>query len=932
MPTSAPDKKKTVQRKINPATCTREEMIAHLATDPADGLSPKEAERRRTLAHTAPLYRTTVRRFADYAKRVAREPAMWMLLFLSVIALFFDRVVLGLVCFGLSGGHAALCAFLAYRADRIDAAMQVYDAPLTLVKRGGHLYRISANELVRGDVLYFRPGDMIPADCRLFSTDRFVVSEREIDATAGERPAVRLEKDADAPVAGSRFKTSPANMVFAGGVVESGFATAVVIAVGADTHIGALLGDLGSRRAGRTPELFRRSRSFFSPYNICTFCLIIPIIAIGIFTLGMREDNAHEFLDIFLSALALVTLTLTEHMLMKGQYVFAALRRRAATGRDSANTADIKTSADLETLTSVTDLLVVGASSLHDGACHPDTLTTGGMTYHCHMPEADDAARTIAELLYIYGHATDALGLAPQGSNLSRATADDLTYLIPAVTAWAEMDVEALHVKMRDIRSDENGISAVLPTVEGNGRIAVRLTDDIESLRSCDDIFTAGPLRATRPDASEGAQGHPSRGDERFAELQRAHRTAIRSGFKAIFLVTHMDGRSTIRAMITYAPHTSPKTAGIIKSMEAAGIRVAACLYDVSPTNTRILTECGLNDPVPAYRPTAGDGSPAIATLLSEGYRAFEGCTEAAVLTAVRDLQETGRTVAVLALERADMAILNAADVAVTCAPSLYAMAEAGNVRLSVEDPAFSLDPRITDGSVESAIASDLCRRRADVVVRRATSAGGGIAGVRRAILTADQTKTTLDRVFVFLFLSQILRVITTLLPLCLGLTLAVAPILLVSGHVADMIVLFAAASFPTAEAPARRCPMDRGLTRPWLTYRGRLIAVGIMAVLPWIVAGIAKLLLVDFGADLLYFGALSIFGMQIALFRSDRLPRRNRNVFFATLALTLLYVATLATALGAGLNLIWALLIPPVAAVLGWIFVRVLSHFDVEP
>lgn len=932
MPTSAPDKQKKVRRKINPATCTQEELLSHLATDATAGLSPKEAERRRSLNRTQPLYRTTIRRVRDYIKRVAREPAMWLMLCLSIVSLFFDRIALGIVCLLLSGGHAAVCVLIARRADRIDAAMQAYDAPLSRVLRGGRIYRIAANELVRGDILLFRPGDMIPADCRLLTTDGFVVSEREIDAAATDRPAVRLDKDANANAETSgHFRTSPVNMVFAGGLVEAGSATAVVIAVGRDTHIGGLLGDLASRRAGRTPDLFRRSGRFLSIYNVCTLCLILPIVAIGIFTVG----KSYEFLDIFLSALALVTLTLTEHILMKGLFVFSSIRRDAAMGRDTVNTADIKTSADLETLATVTDVLLVGTAALHDGACHPETLYTGGMTYHCDHPQADDAARTIAELVYLYQYAITEMGLSVKGCILSQTTIRDLACLVPALSAWTDMDVEALHVKMRDIRLEDIGVSAVFPTAEGNARIAVRLTDDIDTLRACDEIFTAGALRAIRPMATEADRAHPGRGDERFEELQRTHRAAERAGLRSVFLVTYASGKSTIRAMITYAPHTSPKTLGVIKSMENAGIRVAACLYDISPANTRVLSACGLEETKPAYRPTAGDGHPAISTLLSEGYRAFEGCTESAILTAIRDLQDAGRTVAVLSVERADIALLNAADVAITCAPSLYAMAEAGAVRVPAAEFAPLSDTRTpdggSDGEPESTVASDLSRRRADVIVRRATVTGGGIAGVRRAILTADHAKTTLDRIFVFLLLSQTLRIVSVLLPLCMGLTLAAAPVLLLSGHLADMIVLFAAASFPVGDTPAPRHSMDHGLDRPWLTYRGRLIAVALSAVLPWIAAGIAKLLDADFGADLVYFGALCTFGLQVALFRAERLPRRNSTVFFTTLALVLLYIATVAASIGSGLSLLWALLIPPVISALGFAFVRILSHFDLR-
>ena len=57
-----------VRRKINPATASVEELLTHLATDPAAGLSPKEAERRLNASAAKPLYASHARSFADCVK------------------------------------------------------------------------------------------------------------------------------------------------------------------------------------------------------------------------------------------------------------------------------------------------------------------------------------------------------------------------------------------------------------------------------------------------------------------------------------------------------------------------------------------------------------------------------------------------------------------------------------------------------------------------------------------------------------------------------------------------------------------------------------------------------------------------------------------------------------------------------------------------
>ena len=78
MPSSEQADSRRVRRKINPATASVEDLLAHLATDPAAGLSPKEAERRLSASGVKPLYRTPARPFADCVKAVVKEPAIFV--------------------------------------------------------------------------------------------------------------------------------------------------------------------------------------------------------------------------------------------------------------------------------------------------------------------------------------------------------------------------------------------------------------------------------------------------------------------------------------------------------------------------------------------------------------------------------------------------------------------------------------------------------------------------------------------------------------------------------------------------------------------------------------------------------------------------------------------------------------------------------------
>ncbi len=903
MPSPTSDRTETPRRKINPATCTREELCRHLGTDPAVGLSPKEAERRHMHSMATPLFGTVAPRFSMCLKRSFRDPVLWILLAVSLIALFFDRVPLGLVCLLLVGGHALVCAVLRYKAGQIDAAMQAYDAPLAHVLRSRRPRRIGAAGVVKGDILLLYPGDILPADCRLLRTERFSVSERELDATDDTRPLIRLEKDADAvPEATGSFRLSPVNMAFAGAIVEEGFAIAVAIAVGSETHLGGLIGTMSPAHGGRTPEAFKQGARGLSLYNLALLALLIPLIVIGILTLGDR----YEFFDIFLSVTALAALGLSEHILAKGTYMAARIRRDAATDRDPTGRVDIKSTVETEKLTSVTDVLLVGTAALHDGLAHPATLHIGDAIYDCGKPEADRDACAVGELLYLYreGGAVLPLSDGPASRRLSEA----LRVLIPAFCAWAEVDAEELLVKCKDIRPERCGVSAIFPTAEGNRRVTVTVTDDLS--------------------------GHP--GVDVPDSLRRAARIAAQEGYHPLFILTGtadelVAGRGSARALLTYTPHTCQKTLGAIRSMEAAGIRVAAFLRTASEENTRILEDSGLTTEYAVYRPASDGPEVSAAVLLDEGVRAFEACTEAYIRAAIADLRAAGRTVAVLSADAEDLPLLSGADLAVTCAPSLYATAEEGIPHLSDQAP----ETRAVlgaDGTSQSACATDLCRRRADVIVRRTSEAGGGLCGLRHAFLAADRVKDTLDGALLYLLFTQALRTLTVLLTLCMGLSAIPATVLMISGLFVDTLVVLAMARLPLGETPATRRILFINLPPMLLSLRPHLIALGVTTVVPWVLALIARLTGSDFGTGYAGYALLTLVGGQLAIFASARRrisgsSRTDRTSFFITFFLALAYIAALAAALASGLSLIRAIVYPVIAPLAYGITVQVIEH-----
>lgn len=109
------------------------------------------------------------------------------------------------------------------------------DIPIK-VRRDGHVKKVSIHDLVVGDIVYFDPGDRLPADGRLLSGVDVTVDESTL---TGE--SVAVDKDAN-------------DLGLKGGtVVSTGSGMQLIEAVGLNSEIGKLQASLTDSEEGPTP-------------------------------------------------------------------------------------------------------------------------------------------------------------------------------------------------------------------------------------------------------------------------------------------------------------------------------------------------------------------------------------------------------------------------------------------------------------------------------------------------------------------------------------------------------------------------------------------------------------------------------------------------------------------------------------------------------
>lgn len=186
------------------------------------------------------------------------------------------------------------------RADTAAAKLKAMIRVTATVVRDGQVRELPLQQLVPGDVVRLSAGDMIPADVRLLAAkDLFVIQA----TLTGESMPVEKTETRDPRDKVSAIEHN--NLCFLGTSVESGSATAVIVATGAQTYFGKVAKSITGQQADTA---FERGVKKFTWLMISLMAVMVPLV---FFINGL---NKHNWSEAFFFALA-VAVGLTPEML-----------------------------------------------------------------------------------------------------------------------------------------------------------------------------------------------------------------------------------------------------------------------------------------------------------------------------------------------------------------------------------------------------------------------------------------------------------------------------------------------------------------------------------------------------------------------------------------------------------------------------------------
>ena len=220
-----------------------EAVLNELNTDAQTGLSD-EAVAQLQATHDKNLW--TVRAKRSFTKRLAAQILNPAVIFLTVAAAISVGILLyqtgfqpdtrwwePLILLGITLMTALLGAIQEHRAEKTLDSLRFLSAASARVLRNGVWVTVSSAELVPGDIVEVKEGDLCPADCRLISAEWLTCDECIL--TEDEVPA---KKDADATPDHIAPMFKRANMLYAGCAVTGGVGRAVVCETAANTELG----------------------------------------------------------------------------------------------------------------------------------------------------------------------------------------------------------------------------------------------------------------------------------------------------------------------------------------------------------------------------------------------------------------------------------------------------------------------------------------------------------------------------------------------------------------------------------------------------------------------------------------------------------------------------------------------------------------------
>lgn len=278
---------------------TPEAVVEVTESDADSGLGDAEASKRLKDVGPNTLPRTQRQSGWHRFLRQFQNLLIYLLLLAAGVTLSLGHWIDSAVILSVAFINAVIGLIQEGRAEAALDEIRAILSPTVTVVREGRRQILSVTELVPGDLIILSAGDRVPADLRLIEAHRLLVDESVL---TGE--SLPVEKHHRAAVESAPL-VDRHSMLWAGTLVTSGQARAIVTATGLKTELGRISGLLRTVEQLQTPLTVRMTR--FGQ----TLSIVIVFAALALFALGVFwRDIAPA--EMFMAAVSLAVAAIPE--------------------------------------------------------------------------------------------------------------------------------------------------------------------------------------------------------------------------------------------------------------------------------------------------------------------------------------------------------------------------------------------------------------------------------------------------------------------------------------------------------------------------------------------------------------------------------------------------------------------------------------------
>ncbi len=526
---------------VDAGNLSADDVLARLGSGP-DGLTSDDAaERLRQFGPNA-LGTHRVRPTVVLIRQI-RNPILILLLGAALVS-------------GLTGGGAnaviiavivalsvGLGFFNEYRAEIAMASLRAQIRQEAEVKRDGRTSRVPVTDLVPGDVVSLRIGDLVPADLRIVNVD-----ELECDEGVLTGESLPVAKSASS-VTGRQALDQP-GCAFMGTVVHQGSAHGVVVRTGYRTAFGQIAAGLAEKQGQTAFEvgLSRFSRFLFEVAAVLTAFIFIvnvalsrPLIEALLFSLAIAVGIAPEMMP------AIVTVSLS-----------------AGSKALTAKRVLVKRLVAIEDLGNI-EILFTDKTG---------TLTEGVITFERGLDAAGQNSDRPLMLGLVCNEATVTEGVPVGGNALDQAL-----WLAPGAGAGEGIAISAAGYQRLGILpfDHERQLASVLVKDPTGKRLLITKGAPEVVLNRCLNV----------PDGAEPTL------EKLFSEGARVVAVAIRSAEFAEALTSGDEQELELTGFLTFADRPKPDAGSSIAQLQRLGIEVKIITGDNGLVAAKVCSDIG---------------------------------------------------------------------------------------------------------------------------------------------------------------------------------------------------------------------------------------------------------------------------------------------------------------------------------------------------